>query len=149
MALGKPSIPVLRSVDLREVQGAVNAIRERLKALDFSLSDLILQTGSIRTGNSQAIATLQAQIASLIALVGGPAIAELQDLLQQEDGFVVLVDGDLLTRVFVEGAGIQITNPDGVDGAPVFETLPTDMVLYDNEGRAMLTGDGRAILVGT
>lgn len=148
MALGKPAVPVLRSVDLREVQGAVNAIRERLRALDTSLSDLILQVGNVRTSNAQAIATLQAQIASIIALLGGDALQALQTLLQDADGTVFLADGVLFTRVFEAGIGIAISNADGTDGVPVISSTPVDMVLYDGEGRALLTGDGGAILVG-
>lgn len=72
MALGKPAVPTLRSVDLREVQGAVNAVRERLAAIETQLTNTTSVATVASTSNDQVNATvnaLRAEVARLTALV--------------------------------------------------------------------------------
>jgi hypothetical protein len=57
------------------------------------------------------------------------ATAGFSELLSQPDGFVVLSGGVLVTRVLQSDGSIDITNPDGSGGDPVFSiaTTPTDL----------------------
>jgi hypothetical protein len=145
MAVGKPAIPTLRTVDLREVQGAVNAIRERLRVIDAEVT--VLQSNGQGFTNAKAIAILQAQMSLLTTALGGTALAALQVLMAGGDGIVVHSGTSLIVRSLEAGDNVTITFPDGVDGNPVISSAGGDSVLYDGEGRAMLTGDGHAILV--
>ena len=72
MALGKPSIPVLREVEIRAVQGALSAISERLRLIEAQLATTAAVAGNTSVTNSQVNATvnaLQAQVARLAATV--------------------------------------------------------------------------------
>lgn len=78
MSLGKPAIAVLRSVDLREVQGVVNAIRGRLLAIETQLTSTTDVAAVAATSNDQVNATvnaLRAEVARLTALVNALAAA--------------------------------------------------------------------------
>jgi len=81
------------------------------------------------------------------------AVTLAQDFNSAGNGLVVKTGpDDVTTRTLQAGANITITNPDGVNGDPVISSTATgggDSVIYDHTGRAMLTGDGRAFLVGT
>lgn len=73
-------------------------------------------------------------------------------LLSLGQGIVVKTGASaVVSRTLVAGSNITIANPDGVDGNPVIASTASgggDSVLYDSTGRALLTADGRALLVG-
>ena len=133
-ALGKPAITTPRSLDLKAVQDAIATARQRIEALERAVASVAGQAGQTAysggggaSASTVAIQTLQAQITALDLEVN-----TLQDqmaaLLALADGFVTITGGVL----------------GSASGA-----LGGDTVLYDNEGRALLTGDGRALLTGT
>lgn len=79
MALGKPAISPLRSVDLRALQGVIDQIRERLRLAEAQIDTTTAQAGqsALQAGQSnisianlqQQINTLQAQLNQLAASV--------------------------------------------------------------------------------
>ena len=162
MATGKPAIPTLRSVDLREVQGAVNAIRERLRALDELLGTVQLQaqqSSNLNTQINNIIGALRSQLAALLVpqspnrvfagpSAGNPAIPTFRALvwddlpLPSELPSTSAIDGSELVAIERAGEMLYTTLQAIADLSP-----GGDVVLYDNEGRAMLTGSGQAILV--
>lgn len=113
MALGKPAISPLRSVDLRALQGVIDQIRERLRLAEVEIDATTAQAGqtTLRAGQQnisianlqQQINALQAQLASLLntavapdnelAVVGArvfaPHVPLTQDTLPQ-DGATIL-----------------------------------------------------------
>lgn len=60
MALGKPAIPTPNGIDLRAIQGAVMAVRQRIEALEASIAALA-SLGALPS----TLASLQAQITAL------------------------------------------------------------------------------------
>jgi len=73
MALGRPAIATPNQLDLRAVQGAVSAARQRIEALEAALNQL-----QLAPSNASAIALLQAQVARLLSAVGSGAISPAQ-----------------------------------------------------------------------
>lgn len=95
MALGKPSIPILRgsqdAVTLRQVQILADAVRERLGAIETALGTTTAQAGQT---------TLQQTQANL-------AIAQLRQQLNQLQQQIDTLTGDVF-ETFVADAGIAV-----------------------------------------
>lgn len=147
MALGKPAIPPINALELRVVQTAVSNARQRIEAIETSLGT-VNATVQAASGSNVSLTALRAQVALLATEIG----ALLALLSSPTNGIVVKNGAALITRTLVEGANITITNADGTAGNPtisaVLPPVPSaDGVLYDETGRAILTGDGHAILV--
>lgn len=121
MATGRPSIPLDRQGNVRQLQVAIDAIRQRLAALDGQVQLLLSLNG--QNANGQAIARLNQQLQEVQTLVSAlPSTSEvtaLAALFDQEDGIVVLRGGSLVTRRIDTGPGLLILNPAGVDGNPL------------------------------
>lgn len=118
MALGKPAVPVVRSADPRSIEGALSAVRERLRAIEAQLGTTSLQAGQSTLTLSQSnssVANLQAQISALRATVdeldsadGGPTatyiasavVTQYDVVYATSDGRVAPVDTQDLTAVF-------------------------------------------------
>jgi hypothetical protein len=137
MATGKPAIPVVKNADPRSLEGAINAIRERLRLLDAQVNTASTEVAVTRSRSATAaqIAVLQAQFDDLQAALGGEILIQLQSLLNAASGFVVLASGDLITRTLTAGTNITITNPTGAGGNPVISSTAS--------------GGGGASLLGT
>lgn len=150
MADGKPAVPVIRSNDVRDVEGALNAIRERLRKLDAEAASLARQVTILQNAGSGSLSSILAQLAILQAAIAGAAFIALQTLVEiGPDGIVIRSGSNLITRTLEAGSNVTIENGDGVDGNMVISsTGGGDVVLYDNFGQAMLTGEGQALLVG-
>lgn len=144
MALGKPAIPPINALELRVVQTAVSNARQRIEAIEASLG-MVNATVQAVSGTGVSLNALRAQVALLATEIG----ALLALLSSPTNGIVVKSGASLIARTLVAGANITITNADGTAGDPIIAavTPSADGVLYDGEGRAMLTGDGHAILV--
>ncbi len=143
MAIGKPSISDVRTLDVRALATTISNIRQRFEALEAALTLATSTSNATATSNNSALALIRQQIAAL-----QQAIASLGGLIGLPSGIEVWDAGQTktITRVLAEGAGIAIANPTGVGGDPTITSLPQDFVLYDNEGRAALTSEGDAIL---
>jgi hypothetical protein len=80
------------------------------------------------------------------------AVELANDVIAAANGILVKTGtGAVVSRTLVAGSNITIANPDGVDGNPVIASTASgggDSIIYDHTGRAMLTGDGKAFLVG-
>lgn len=63
----RPAIPTPRGLDLRAVQDAVSAARQRIEAIEGAVNTLQTTTGA--SGTAASIATLTAQVAQLTRLV--------------------------------------------------------------------------------
>lgn len=148
MALGSPSIPTLRTdpktgaTDARSLQGAINAIAERLRQIEAALgatpgstnllSVLVGQADGfvVKSDNLLVTRTLEGSASLDIANPTGsqnPVLSAplLDDIAGQPDGFMVKTGSDAVTRTLIggSGSGITIHNPDGVAGDPDF-TVP-------------------------
>jgi hypothetical protein len=113
---GKPGIATVRDAG-RAAQGAFDAIRRRIEALEKLLNTVELMSGTSSQKNATVTASLsflQSQINNIVS-----DIKELTDLLSGDDGIVVVASGQLLPRTLEAGSGIEITFPDGADGNPV------------------------------
>lgn len=145
MALGSPAISDVRALDVRSVQGAVMNIRQRIEALEKMITLVQSSSSSNAAGSATGLLTaLRAQLTVMAATVA------ILDAVLAGTGLVTVVGGVLVARTLVAGTNITITNPTGAAGNPVISaTGAPDGVLYDNTGRALLTGSGHAILVGT
>lgn len=143
MAIGKPSISDVRTLDVRTLATTIGNIRQRFEALEQALTLAVSTSNATATSNNAALNLIRQQIAAL-----QQAIAGLGGLIGQADGIEVWdsVLTKTITRALAEGAGIHIANPTGVAGNPTITSLPQDFVLYDSEGRAALTTGGGAIL---
>ena len=143
MALGSPAISDIRTLDVRSVQAAVSNARQRIEALERAI--VLVQSSSGGSSSSSGVLTaLRAQVTVMAATVA------VLDAVLSGTGLVAVSGGVLFARVLQAGSNITITYPDGAAGNPVIAaTGAPDGVLYDDTGRALLTGDGRAILVGT
>jgi hypothetical protein len=150
MPLGSPSIPTLRAdaktgaIDVRSLQGVINAIAERLRQIEATLG------GAVTVNNAGLFSALSSQDDGLVVKSQGilvtrkltvsaglavdnatgaldPKISApmLDDLQTQPDGLVVKTGSDALTRTLIggSGSGITIHHPDGVTGDPDF-TVP-------------------------
>ncbi len=109
----KPSITESSIAD-RPAKIAVANVRQRIEAIEGLLATIESQANQSSFSLTQRNATL-ANLASQLAQLQ----AVIEDLLANDDGIVVLSGDSLITRTLQEGAGITITNPDGVDGDPV------------------------------
>jgi hypothetical protein len=138
MLTGKPAVPVVRNADPRTLEGAFNAIRERLRLLDAATNTASTEVGVVRNRAASAaqIAVLQAQFDDLQAAIGGEILTQLQSLLNAASGFVVVSGGELLSRTLTAGDNITITNPTGASGNPVISSTASG-------------GGGGASLLGT
>lgn len=137
MPTGKPTVPVVKNADPRTIEGAMSAIRERLRQLDAAVNTASAEVAVTRSRSATAaqIAVLQAQFDDLQAAIGGTILTELQSLLNAASGFVVLASGELITRSLTAGTNITITNPTGAGGNPVISSTAS--------------GGGGASLLGT
>ncbi len=130
-ALGRPAITAPKVLELRPLQDAIMSARQRIEALERALTAVAGQAGqtAYTGGGASTVSTagLQAQITALDA--------EMNALQATIDGLLSLADGYVTITGGVLGSG------------PV--TQGGDNVLYDDTGRALLTGDGRALLTGT
>lgn len=151
MALGSPAIPDPRALELRPIQAAIAAARQRIEALERSLASTAALAGQTAytggSGNSAAVTALQNSVTALATTVA--AIQDITDALTAVSGLVAMVGGVPTGRTLVEGSNVTITNPDGVGGDPVISVdVPSaDSILYDGQGRALLTHSGHALLV--
>ena len=143
MALGKPAIQTPNQLEIRTIAGAISNTRQRIEALEGAIASLSGAGISLSSQTQVLLNTLRNTVSQLSA-----QMAVLTALLSSSNGLVTLVNGVLLTRTLEAGDNITIEFPDGAGGNPVISALGGgDDVLYDDTGRAMLTGDGRAILV--
>lgn len=159
---GRPGIPA--ALDMPSTRAAIDQIRTRLEKLDaavnrsFSTLDASSPQKALESLQTQ-IAVLSKELDNLTAQVED-AIGERQPtyLAMQmgddgEDGHVGPPGppgpaGSTVMMDFSEYCGedqpLGFNLPTTSSGAVSFD----DLVMYDSTGRAMLTGDGRAILVG-
>lgn len=137
MPTGKPNVPVVKNADPRSIEGAMNAIRERLRLLDAAVNTTSTEVAVSRRNAASAsqLAVLQAQFNALEDAIGGTILTQLQNLLDAAAGFVVMSDGELFTRTLTAGTNISITNPTGTAGNPVISSTAS--------------GGGGASLLGT
>lgn len=115
----KPAIAEQRIGDRATVLQVSN-IRQRIEALEKfidTLEKLANQTSFTLSQSNASTANLQRQISALTE-----AVDVLTALLTLPNGFVVLVDGELVTRELEAGSNITITNVDGADGNPVISS---------------------------
>lgn len=119
MALGKPPIPGVRALQLRDVQGAIDRIRERFAAVEAVLSTASAQAGqtTLTLGQSNAsISNLQRQISALVSRVD--AIATPTDKLETFIAAAAIEQYDL---VYVTTAGfvspVRPSEPGAIYGA--------------------------------
>ena len=108
MALGRPAINTPRALDLRAVQAAVEGARQRIEALERSVSTLTSTSGTSSTSSSTTNATLAALTA---------------DLSTQRSNLAALT------------ARVEILEAAGPAAGPA---VGADVVLYDGTGRAIL-----------
>ena len=147
MALGKPGIGTVRSAG-REVQGAVDAIRQRLEAIELLLATVEAMANTSAQKNATftaSISFLQSQINAIVSNIN-----ELSDLLNGDDGIVVVSNGQLIVRELEAGTNITIDNPDGVDGNPVINSSGGSAgypFLTNELDDDLLTEDGHRIRV--
>ena len=120
MALGRPAIPTPRTVDLRALQAAVDAARQRIEALERYLATASAAGTSAST--AAATATTNASLAALSA-----------EIATQISNLVALT-----LRVATVEASLADLSAQALSGQ--------DAVLYDSAGQAILAG-GRALLV--
>lgn len=130
LRLGTPAITTPKVLELRPLQDAISNTRQRIEALERALTAVAAQAGQTAyagTGGASnaTIAALQVQIATLTTTVNSLQ-ATIDALLALDDGYVTITSGVLGSTAVASG----------------------DDVLYDDTGRALLTGDGRAILIG-
>lgn len=115
----KPGIATPREAD-RSVRNAVDAIRARLEAIETLLNSIELVAGT----GAQANALFKASISNLQQQINvlNSDLSELTDLLDGDDGLVVVANGQLIVRTLEAGTNVTIDNPDGVDGNPVINS---------------------------
>lgn len=130
MALGTPTIPTLRALDMRSLQGSLNAIESRIKAIETALGGTTGQTVSV----SELLRNLMAHPDGFVVKTAGALVTRdlatddiplLVGLDSQADGFIVKIGTGTDTRILVagSGSGMTITNGDGVANDPQF-TVP-------------------------
>jgi hypothetical protein len=140
---GKPGIGTVRD-STRSTMGAIDAIRARIEAIEAVLRDTELTAGNAfnkLNANNASLSFLQSQINQLVS-----EISVLTDLLSQDDGLVVLVDGELITRELEAGDNITIDNPDGADGNPIINSSGGGYPFLTTElDDDLLTEDGHRI----
>ena len=144
--LGRPAITDPARLELRPLQDAIRAARQRIEALERELarvSGLAGQTAYTGgSGNSTAsVAGLTALAARVTALE-----AFMDALLGLDNGLVVVKDGTLISRVLEAGQGITITYPDGQDGNPLFTVIPPAYA-QPAPGALVLAGLAPAVVV--
>lgn len=142
----KPSITD-KSIADRGAQIAVANIRERLEALETLVNTIESQANQSSFQLSQRNATLANLISQINELTA--AFEVLVDLLNGDDGIVVVVDGQLVARTLEAGDGVTIENPSGADGNPVISATggngyPFLTTELDDD---ILTEDGHRIRV--
>jgi chromosome segregation ATPase len=106
------AIPVVRSVDARDINNALNAVREGIRVLNAALETLTAQANTTTfnlSQNSIDTASIQGQINALQA--------EVASLQQQIDALQAEI-----------------------------ENLSQALVIYDEEGRALLTESGLELM---
>lgn len=125
---GKPAIASLRKLELAGAAAAVDNIRERLITIEREVNTIYALVAA--NTSLQSIAEVRNQVARLITQVNNlDSATELQALnalFHQPNGFVVLADGKLITRMLAAGAGITIRYPDGVVTNPIISTTPIE-----------------------
>jgi len=129
--IGSPAISTPRKLELASLQQALDNIRTRFQIDEAELRRLLQLIGANSTLNT--LADLQSQVTQLAkqikVLNTAPDVAALAALLTQPNGFVVLKDGELITRTFIQGPGIIIQYADGHDGSPIFSVGGLDLVV--------------------
>lgn len=91
MATGKPSITTPRILELRGLQQALDAIRERLRQSDAELN--LLRSFADANQSAQAIASLQAQITQLTNVVNALVVQVDEITSVEQDGSVYALVG--------------------------------------------------------
>jgi hypothetical protein len=127
MATGQPSVPNIRSADVREINNALNAIRQQLITLNGAVNQIGLKAGqNALNANSSggALALLQQQVAQLteaVAVLAAGSLAPLatyradaaisvnDPVFSTSDGGVSPVDTQDPTAIFAV-VGIATTN---------------------------------------
>jgi hypothetical protein len=161
MAAGKlSSIPVVKTVDVRDINNALNAVRECIRVLSDALTAVGSQanqtTFNAAQGNANIaalqaqIASLQAQLAALAASAVGPTavyradqvISVLDSVYPTSNGGVSPVDTQDPTAVF---AAIGVAATSAAIGAPVTVRLSGSLSVIDagfETGRAVYAQNG-------
>jgi hypothetical protein len=149
MALGSPAITTPNALALRPVQAAIQAARARIEALEQAITAITAAGGSSSTSTTSAaqLNLLRSQLNALTARV----TAIENQFNNQVPGFVAWSGSAQVLRTLVAGTGVEITNPTGAAGNPVFSVTAAggDSVLYDNEGNAGLASDGGALILAS
>lgn len=154
------SIPVVKSVDVRDINNALNAVRECVRVLNEAINAVGSQANQTTFNASQGnaniaalqaqLATLQAQLAALAASVVGPtavyradsAISVLDAVYPTSDGGVSIVDTQDPTAVF---AAVGIAATSAAIGAPVTVRLSGSLTVIGaafDAGRAVYAQNG-------
>jgi len=112
----KPGISETRVSD-RSAALQVSNIRQRIEAIEAAVD--LVQSQANQTSFSAAKSN--ASLASILSELNELRIEldALNNLMQQDDGIVVLHGDDLITRTLEAGLGISITFPDGASGNPL------------------------------
>lgn len=118
----KSAINTPNALDLRAIQAAISAARQRIEALEAALTSVAGLAGKTAyqgTGGASnaTTAALQTQITNLSTDVTALE-AVIDGLLALANGFVAVSAGALVSRALVAGDNITITNPTGAAGAP-------------------------------
>lgn len=136
--IGKPVIPAVRTNDVKSLQNAFNAVNSRLQALEATLSSVagVAKTNLLQNLGTQSdgivvkanglLVTRTFEVDSGLAIknasgvAGNPKVSISFET--TDDGIVVRVGDQFVTRVLLagSGAGITITDEDGVAGDPTF-----------------------------
>lgn len=161
MATGKLSaIPVVKSVDVRDINNALNAVRECVRELNAAIGTVGSQANQTTYNASQGnatiaamqaqLATLQSQLAALAASVVGPtavyradqAISVFDSVYPSSSGGVSPVDTQDPTAVF---AAIGVAATGAAVGAPVTVRLSGSLAVIGagfETGRAVYAQNG-------
>lgn len=114
MPVGRPAVPVVRQPTQREIEGALGAIRERLRALDAEVTRLgqVSSTNSLSTtvaalqANIQALnrrvtqLELQIGVTDVVALTAAEAIAAGDAVVMSGESTCAVLDPADPTRIF-------------------------------------------------
>ena len=146
MAFGKPAISTPNKIDLRPVQGAILAARQRIEALEAAVA--VLQNNP---GNAAAISALQAEIAGL-TLTGSGTVTSVSATVPSFMGIAgtpVTGIGTLAFSFNAQPPGMVLAGPvSGADAAPDFRMLQWDWDLPLFSSVSSLSGlDGHELIL--
>ncbi len=122
VAKGYPSIITPSALDLRALQDAIEAARERIEKVEAA-ADQATSPAQLEALKTQ-LTSLRVQFAALVNRV-----AQIEALLG------------------IGSSTLDFVSPDEL-AAALAALPPAQSVLYDNTGRALLTGSGQELFVG-